>query len=499
MLWRYGGVDCGAIKTIRTASRVAFVSSTSLAISLSPGESSLRRGLTSIHVVGIVVSSIVGTGIFIRSASMMQDIGTAPLLMAAWVLAGLLTLAGALSYAELCTLMPRAGGEYVFLRETFGAPAAFLFGWMRFAVGGGMTAAMAVGAATFLADAFSLPAAWWQASLPIFGFHVQLDWGPRQLIALCAIGTFAALNCRSVRASGTTQSVFAEFKVAVLLVLIVAAALTIYSRSIVRPEMVTSATAGTSGGLALAILAALQAYNGFVFAAMLGGEVANFGRKYARDIIIGTGIVIVLYVLINIGYVMLLTPPEIASSNSAAHPEALTVGAKLARVLFGSWAGAVMSVAFAISALGALHCNLLSVPRIFYAMARDGLFFRALARLDRRTAIPRAAVLSYSVWTVMLALLGGFDRLSNMAVFSYYLFYCANVVALMLLRRRRPDAERPFKVPGYPWTPLAFLLASVSVLVATTMHGSPEVIWALALLALGLPAYLVFRRIYAPA
>ena len=299
------------------------------------------------------------------------------------------------------------------------------------------------------------------------------------------------------RASGTTQTLFAGFKVAVLLVLIVATVLTIYSHGIVRPEMVVSATAGPNGGFALAVLAALQAYNGFVYAAMLGGEVTDFGRKYARDIIIGTGTVIALYVLINIGYVTLLTPSEIASSNSAAHPEALTVGARLARVLFGSWAGALMSVTFAVSALGVLHCNLLSVPRIFYAMARDGLFFRALGTLDRRTSSPRAALVSYSVWSAMLALLGGFDRLSNMAVFSYFLFYCANVVALMLLRRRRPDAERPFRVPGYPWTPLAFLLASVSVLGATTMHGSPEVIWALALLALGLPAYLVFKRVYA--
>src|SRR5215469_12760642 len=243
MLRRACGVDCGTTKTPKTASRVAFVSSTSLAVSIRPDESSLRRGLTSIHVVGIVVSSIVGTGIFIRSASMMGDIGTAPLLMTSWIVAGLLTLAGALSYAELCTLMPRAGGEYVFLRETFGAPAAFLFGWMRFVVGGGMSAAMAVGAATFLADAFSLPSAWSHASLPIFGFHFQLDWGPRQVIALFAIGTLAALNCRSVRASGTTQTVFAGFKVAVLLFLILAAVLTIYSRGVVRPEMVVSATA----------------------------------------------------------------------------------------------------------------------------------------------------------------------------------------------------------------------------------------------------------------
>jgi APA family basic amino acid/polyamine antiporter len=461
------------------------------------GDSGLRRGLNSIHVVSIVVSSIIGTGIFIRSASMMQDVGTAPLLMAAWIVAGLLTLAGALSYAELCTLMPRAGGEYVFLREAFGRPAAFLFGWMRFVVGAGMSAAVAVGVATFLGDAFSLSAAWSKVSVPLFGYHLQLYWGPRQIITLAAIGILAVLNCRAVRASGTTQAAFAGFKVAALLILIVAAVLAVYSGAERPPAAPLLADAHV--GFPLAVLAALQAYNGWVFAAMLGGEVADCGRNYARDIIVGTLIVITLYVLVNTSYVMLLSPSEIASSNSAAHPEAVSVGAKLARVLFGSWAGAVMSVAFAISALGALHCNLLSNPRIFYAMARDGLFVRALGTLDGQTNVPRAAVIAYSGWTAVLTLLGGFDRLSNMAVFSFYIFYCANVVALFHLRRKRRDADRPFVVPGYPWVPLAFLLASLSVLVATVIRGAPEVIWALVLLTLGLPAYLVFRGIYRPA
>ena len=146
--------------------------STSLSIGGSSHESTLRRGLTSPHVIGIIVSSIIGTGIFIRSASMMQDVGTGTLLMAAWIVAGLLTLAGALSYAELCTLMPRAGGEYIFLREAFGRPVAFLFGWMRFVLGSGMSAAVAVGFSTFLADAFSLTSAWSKASLTLFGFHL---------------------------------------------------------------------------------------------------------------------------------------------------------------------------------------------------------------------------------------------------------------------------------------------------------------------------------------
>ena len=158
-----------------------------------------------------------------------------------------------------------------------------------------------------------------------------------------------------------------------------------------------------------------------------------------------------------------------------------------------------MSVTFAISALGALHCNLLSVPRIFYAMARDGLFFRTFARLDRQTAVPRAAIAYYAVWGAVLTLAGGFDRLSNMAIFGSYLFFCCNVITLMVLRRRWSDAERPFAVPGYPWIPLAFLLTSLAMLVANVIRGAPEVFWALALLTLGLPAYLVFRRIYSPA
>jgi len=469
------------------------------AISVNPLESTLRRGLTSTHVVGIVVSSIIGTAIFIRSASIMQDVGTAPLLMAAWIVAGLLTLAGALSYAELCTLLPRAGGEYVFLREAFGRPVAFLFGWMRFVLGAGMSAAIAVGVSTFLADAFSLHDAWSRASLSMFGLHMQLAWGPRQIVALAAIAVLAMLNCRNVRTSGATQSMFAGFKIVALLILIVSALLAAYSGAGPRPELMPVTTTHAHSGFLLAMLAALQSYNGWVFAAMLGGEVADSGRNYARDILLGTVIVIALYVLVNIGYVMLLSPSEIASSNSAANPEALSVGAKLARASFGSWAGAVMSVTFAISGLGALHCTFLSVPRIFYAMARDGLFFRTLANLDRRTSVPRTAIVYYSVWTGILSLLGGYDRLSNMAVFSFYLFYCCNVVALFLFRRRWADAPRPFVVPGYPWIPLAFLLASLSVLVANIAHGAPEVIWAIALLSLGVPAYLVFRRIYGPA
>lgn len=459
-----------------------------------PSEADLRRGLSSVHVISIVVSSTIGVGIFIRSASMMQGVGTAPLLVISWIAGGLLTLAGALSYAELCTLIPRAGGEYVFLREAFGERVAFLFGWMRFIVGAGFTAAIAVGVATFLADAFSLAGPWWQSSMRVFRFQWQLEWGPRQIISLAAIGALAALNCRSVRASGTTQSVFAGFKVVVLFVLIVSAALATFSADGVQPAA-TSYAPNAYGGFALAVVGALQAYQGWVNATMIAGEVADFRRNYARDIIVGTLIVIALYVLVNIGYVMLLSVSEISSSNSAAHPGAQSVGAKLARVLFGPSAGAVMSVAFAVSALGALHCGLLSNPRIFYAMARDGLFPRAFAYVDRRTSVPRAAIVCYAIWAAVLTLIGGYDRLGNMAIFAVYLFYCCNVIGLLVLRRRWPNAERPFAVPAYPWIPLAFLLASLAMLGATLARGAPEVIAALGLLTLGLPAYAVFRRI----
>lgn len=461
-------------------------------------ETALRRGLTSTHVISIVVSSIIGTGIFIRSASMMQEVGSPLLLMAAWLLAGLLTLAGTLSYAELCTLMPQAGGEYVFLREAFGRPSAFLFGWMRFVLGAGMTAAIAVGVATFLTDALSLPTAWSHMSLPLLRFHLLLEWGPRQVIALGSIASLAVLNCRNVRSSGAIQSAFAGFKVTALMILIVSAALVSFSHTGMRPDAseATIIVPDVYGGFALAVLAALQAYNGWVLAAMLAGEVADSGRAFARNIVAGILIVIAFYVLINLAYVMLLSPSQIALSNSAAEPQALSVGAKLSRAVFGARAASIMTAMFAIAALGALHCNLLSIPRIFYAMARDGLFFPALGHIDQRSSVPRAAVACYSLWTAILAFIGGYDRLSNMAIFSFYLFYCGNVAALIVLRWRRPEAKRPFSVPGYPWIPLAFLFGSASMLVAIIIRGAPEVVWALALLALGVPAYWIFRRMY---
>jgi APA family basic amino acid/polyamine antiporter len=328
----------------------------------------------------------------------------------------------------------------------------------------------------------------------VFGFQWQLEWGPRQIISLSAIGVLAGLNCRSVKTSGNTQSVFAGFKVAVLFVLIVSAALATRSPGVVQPTT-TSSTSVAHGGFALAVLGALQAYNGWVFVAMMSGEVVDFRRNYARDIIVGTLIVITLYVLINIGYVKLLSVSEISLSNSAAHPDAQSVGAKLARVLFGSSAGAVMAVTFAVSALGALHCSLLSIPRIFYAMARDGLFPRAFACVDRRTSVPRTAIVCFAIWVAVLTLIGGYDRLGNMAIFAAYLFYCCNVVGLMVLRRRWPNAKRPFAVPAYPWIPLAFLLGSVAMLAATVARGAPEVIAALGLLTLGLTVYGMFRRI----
>lgn len=469
------------------------MSSMSSAVSSPASEPGLRRDLSSVHVIAIVVSSTIGVGIFIRSASMMQDVGTGPLLVVAWIAGGLLTLAGTLSYGELCTLMPRAGGECVFLNEAFGARVAFLFGWMRFLVGAGLSAAVAVGVATFLADAFPLSGPWWQSSMQIFRFQWHLEWGPRQIISLAAVGALTALNCRRVRSSGTTQALFAGFKVAVLFVLGVSAVLARHSLD-VAPSVATSDTPVAHGGFALAVLAALQAYNGWVFVAMLAGEVADFRRNYARNIIIGTLIVIALYVLVNIGYVTVLSVSDIASSNSAAHPDAQSVGAKFAQVLFGSSAGTIMSIAFAVSALGALHCTFLSIPRIFYAMAQDGLFPRILSHVDRRTSVPRNAIICYAVWVAILTLIGGYDRLGNMAIFGVYLFYCCNVIGLMVLRRRWPNAERPFAVPGYPWIPLTFLLASFAVLAVSVIRGAPEVIAALGVIALGLPAYAVFRR-----
>ena len=436
---------------------------------------------------------MIGTGVFIRPASMVQDVGSVPLLLLAWLAGGLISLVLALCYAELATSMPEAGGEYIYLRAAFGELPAFMFGWMRFVVGAGISAALSVGVAVFLSDLLPLQGHWWQGQWHLGSHHGLAQWGPKDLMSLGVIGLLAAANCIRVSAAGTVQVAFAAIKVTALAALIAGAAAFVLHGSSRLTVADVAIPGGTLAGFPTAILTALFGYNGWVGVTMIAGEVRDTGRPLARSIAIGVGIVMALYLLLNLAFAGVLPLAEFANASSAAHPDAPSVGVKLARAVFGSPLAAMMSLIFALSAAGTLHAHLLTIPRIFYSMAQDGLFFPIFARVNPHSSVPRSAVVLFSLWVALLALIGGYDRLTSMAIFAIVLFYALNVVGLLVLRRRRPGRERPYRVPGYPLLPLIALAVVSWILFRVVMRGAPEALAALTLLLLGLPVYGLFR------
>ena len=437
----------------------------------------LRRGLHFIDAAAIVVGSMIGTGVFLKSGIMAQQVGAPGWVLLAWVLAGLLSLAGALTYAELGAMFPRAGGEYVYLREAYGDLTAFLFGWTRFWIAApGTVAAYAVGAATFLEGAMDLAFI-----------------GGKAGMGLAFILFFTALNCLQVTVGGRVQSFITSVKLLLMLGLIVG----ILGFS---PDASLGNLAGPGGGqtlglsgLGLAMLAALWAYDGWNNLPMAAGEVKNPERNVPLSLILGVLLVLVIYCLINLGYFLALPLAEVQSANSSLHPDALPVATKAAMTFLGTAAVGLVSIAFVISALGAMNGSVLTNARVPYAMARDGLFFRSMGYLSPSTRVPVISIMVQAVIAGAMATLGTFDQLTNYVVFSSWIFYGLCCAGVILLRRRRPELARPYRVLGYPYVPIVFVIVSV-LLIGNTVWSMPqESLIGLALIALGVPVFYGLR------
>ena len=296
-----------------------------------------------------------------------------------------------------------------------------------------------------------------------------------------------------VWASGSVQVAFAVLKVSVLGALILGGAAFAFYGNTRLAAAGTANHIATPAGFPSATLTALLAYNGWVSVTMVAGEVRDTGRRLARNIVISVGTVMLLYLLINMAFVIVLPLSEFSNANSTAYPSASSVGAKVALAVFGSRVAAMISLIFALSAAGTLHAILLGVPRIFFSMARDGLSFPMFARVSSRSGVPRTSVILFSLWIALLALVGGFNRLASMAIFAIVLFYALNIVGLFILRFRWPGRELPYRVPGFPFVPLVALAVVSWILFKVVMRGAPEALAALALLAIGLPVYGLFR------
>lgn len=459
-----------------------------------PGDAGLRRELGLFGAVSMVVGIVIGSGIFLGVNRVAAGAGEPWLVVAAWVLGGLLTLMGALTYAELGVLFPRAGGEYVFLREGLGSLLAFLSGWVAFTINlAGSAAALSI---VFADQLFSLASGCEPATLLQAG---GLRITTAQVFAAALVLLLSALNHFGLKAGGGVQKALTVGKGG-LMVLLAGAAL-LYAGPARTPEA-AAACAGAAavvsdgfslaGFFGLAMVAVLFAYDGWTNVVRVGGEIRDPGRTLPRALLLGVLAVAALYILLSLGYLNVLGFEGFASSQR-------TVASDTARVLFGAPGERFVAALILLSVLGSLNGITISGPRIYYAMAKDRLFPRTFARVNRHH-VPGRAIWAQAALAIAFLLFFDFEQLTDNVVFVSFLFYALAAVGLLVLRRTHPGLPRPYKVPGYPFVPLAFVAASLLFVGYLLYDQLSDLRWdnlnrlaGLGVVALGLPVYFAFR------
>jgi|KBSSwiStaDraftv2_1062776.scaffolds.fasta_scaffold14657_3 APA family basic amino acid/polyamine antiporter len=461
-----------------------------------PNGSILVRGLGPVATTAIVVGNVIGTGVFLKSRVMTCNVGTPGRVITVWIVAGLLSLAGALTYAELAAMWPRAGGEYVFIRNAYSSSLAFLFGWTRFfASGAGSLAALAVGFAIFLNVLLTGTLNVTYFSVNVFGY--QLPFGRLQLVALSAIAFVTLVNCASVSVGGKFATTLTAIKIGSIVALgvgVLIFARGTWANFLLQDsggacEGVGAAARGGSAGFAAAMLGALWAYNGWNEMTFVSGEVKNPKRNIPLALATGMIICMVLYVFVNTTYFYVLTPTAVASV-----PATSSVAAVVVESFLGNIAVALIAAAMMISTLGALHTSTMANSRIPFAMAQDGLFPKPLARVSGRTRVPVRSLLVQGVWAGVLALSGSYDTLTDYVIFVNWLFFALVIVSIFFVRRRVPQADGAYRAWGYPVVPLLFLATTAWLLISTLTTSPVRSLIGLALVALGLPVYYFMAR-----
>ena len=430
------------------------------------GTRELSRRLGAWDAAAIVVGTIIGSGIFIVPGSIARTLPSADWMLGIWIAAGALSLCGALAFAELGAMFPHTGGQYVYLREAYSPLWAFLFSWVLLLVlRSGGTATLAVGFSIYL------------------GYFIPLSPLAGQLAAASVILALTGLNYRSVAGGAAVQRTTTVLKVAGLL--LVAGGALVYQT---RPAAETVAPLPNWGmsEIGVAMIACLWAYNGWYQVGFVAGEIKNPQRNLPVSLGLGVGAVIVLYILANVAYLNVLSPDEIAATDRVA--------AVAAERSFGSAGGTIVSITILISILGALNAGILAGPRVYFAQARDGLFFRKFGEVSRFET-PGMSILLQGGWAAILSMSGSYVGLFSFAMFAGWIFYGLAVFGVIVLRAKRPELVRPYRMWGYPVTPALFALAS-AWLVANTLVATPlPSLAGLLLIACGIPVYFWWRRL----
>jgi APA family basic amino acid/polyamine antiporter len=433
-----------------------------------------RLGLWS--AVAVLVGSTIGSGIFRTPASVAERIDDVPLVLAAWVFGGIVAVCGALTYAELAAAFPRSGGIYVFIREGFGPLPAFLFGWAELLI----IRPGAYGAIGITASAYALRTFGFDPAAAVGGLPVRGD----QALGAVFIAIVALVNYHGIRWGAVLQNLSTAFKVGALAALILLGFALGHGLGL-GPMLAQRGEVGASPFL-LAMVSILWAYDGWADLAFVGGEVRDPQRTIPRALVIGTLLVVVLYLGANLVYLYLIPMDRMK--------QAELVAADVAQLLVGPAGIVAVSAAVAISTFGTLNGSMMTAPRIFFAMAEDGLFPGAVARVDPRTGTPTAAILLAAVLGVIFVLIRRFTELADQFVIGIWPFYALAVAAVFVLRRRRPGLERPYRTVGYPVVPLLFLGGSLFLLGNYLVSQTGSFALDVGVILTGVPVYYAWRR-----
>jgi len=426
-------------------------------------DSDLPRSLGLFDSTSIVLGIVIGAGIFLMPSLVARAVGSAGWIFAAWILTGALSFFGALAFAELGSMLPATGGQYVYLREAWGSLPAFLCGWTHFLI------SQSAGIA-YLSVSFAI----------YLSYFVPLGPWLAKGMALAIMTVLTMVNYRGVRLGAAVQNVCTVAKIAGLAIIVVSAFFV--------PRAPSTAAFGpvSVGAFGVAMLACLQAYDGWSAVSFVAGEVKNPQKTLLRALSIGMVAAIVIYIVVNAAYMHVLTIPEIARADR--------VGSVTAERTLGHSGATLVSITILLSILGSLNGRVMTQPRVYFAQARDGLFFERFGVVHPAYRTPAFSIIMQGVWSAILILTGSFEALIDYRIFGVWMLNIVTVAAVIRLRRLHPDWERPYRMWGYPFTTLAFIACGGALMINTLIARPRPSLTGLAIMVAGVPMYYLWRR-----
>ncbi len=430
----------------------------------SPAE--LPRELRLTDAAAVVAGTVIGSGIFLVPNLVARNLASPAAILGVWVFTGVLSFFGALAFAELGAMFPATGGQYVYLREIYGPLWAFLCGWAYFFV----ILSASVG---WLGIVFA----------QYLSYFVPLSPAASKLIAVALIAAVTAINYRGVAAGAAVQKLFTAIKLGALLALIASAFLSGARAPASAPSAAAPFQAAHFG---LAMIACLLSYDGWVAVGFVAGEIRNPKRNLPLATVLGLGVVIAVYVLANAAYLRVLSVPEIAGASR--------VGALVAERAMGRAGGAFVAAAILLSISGAMNGWIMTAPRVFFAQARDGLFLPVFGRIHPRFRTPYVSIALFAAWSALLALSGTYETLASYAMYAAWLFYGLTAAGVMVLRMRKPNIARPYRMWGYPWSVLLFVAVAIGFVLNTLIETPGPALIGTLLIAAGVPVYWIAQK-----